>query len=245
MVIGAGVLTAVLLSAGGPPAERGRGYAVTARPSSPHPVLVRPAAAPLPTTGWIATLATATSYYTAPGGAVAGTLAATDPFGAPQVLGVIGVPADGWAQVELPIRPNGSIGWIPTTGVKLTWTPYSIMVSTQARTVTVLDAAKPVMTIPAAVGAPASPTPTDHTYLWELIRPDNPSGAYGPYIFGLAEFSDTYVTFNGGEAQIGLHGSDESWSIGRPVSHGCIRLHNAMITRLATMLPLGTPVTIT
>lgn len=118
-------------------------------------------------------------------------------------------------------------------------------VDTSARQITVRDGTRVVLTAPAAVGAPNTFTPAGRTYLWELVRPDNPKGAYGPFIFGLAEFSDSYTTFNGGEAQIAIHGNDEPWSIGRPVSNGCVRVHNAVITRLAAMLPLGTPVTIT
>jgi lipoprotein-anchoring transpeptidase ErfK/SrfK len=95
-----------------------------------------------------------------------------------------------------------------------------------------------------AVGQQSTPTPADSTYLWELVRPDDPQGAYGPYIFGLAEYSDAYSVFNGGDAQIGIHGQDEPWSIGQAASNGCIRLPNDVITELAGMLPLGTPVTI-
>lgn len=40
------------------------------------------------------------------------------------------------------------------------------------------------------------------------------------------------------------HGTDEHGSIGHAVSHGCIRLRNRDIVRLAHLLPLGTPVTI-
>jgi lipoprotein-anchoring transpeptidase ErfK/SrfK len=61
----------------------------------------------------------------------------------------------------------------------------------------------------------------------------------------LALFSNAYSVFNGGDAQIGLHGQDEPWSIGHPVSHGCVRVANNVISKLAAMLPLGTPVTIT
>jgi lipoprotein-anchoring transpeptidase ErfK/SrfK len=43
---------------------------------------------------------------------------------------------------------------------------------------------------------------------------------------------------------IGLHGTNEPDSIGRDVSHGCIRLRNRDITALAEKLPLGTPVRI-
>lgn len=39
-----------------------------------------------------------------------------------------------------------------------------------------------------------------------------------------------------------LHGTDQPASIGRSVSHGCVRLRNADITTLYHMVPTGTPV---
>jgi lipoprotein-anchoring transpeptidase ErfK/SrfK len=177
---------------------------------------------------------------------VAGTLPATNPFGAAQVLAVLGSPTPtGWLHVELPVRPNGSLGWIRTAAVSLSETSYHLFISVPARTVTVTYRGRPVLTVPAAVGKPSTPTPPGQTYLWELIRPDDPAGAYGPFIFGLGWFSDSYAVFNGGDAQIGIHGQDEPSSLGQPVSHGCVRLSNDVITRLAGLLPLGTPVTIT
>lgn len=202
------------------------------------------ASAPAPTL--IATLSAPTPYSASPGGAPVGKLPATNPFGTATVLAVVGQPdAAGWAQVELPIRPNGSLGWISLAGpVALTQTTFRVVVNRGADTATVFNGATQVMQVPAAVGKPSTPTPAGNTYLWELIRPDNPNGAYGPYIFGLAMFSDAYSVFNGGDAQIGIHGQDEPWSVGHPVSHGCVRLDNSVITQLAGMLPLGTPVTI-
>ncbi|HET6964279.1 MAG TPA: L,D-transpeptidase [Acidimicrobiales bacterium] len=219
------------------------------------PVTLRPAAAqvttttvaPLPRQGLIATLSGPTPYSAAPGGAQVGTLPADNPFGAPEVVAVTEVRDEGsgrWLHVRLPVRPNGSTGWIRGDAVSLTWTAYQVVVSLSARTLTVTDAGRVVLTTPVAVGTPTTPTPPDQTYLWELIRPDDPNGAYGPYIFGLAEFSDAYSVFNGGDAQIGIHGQDEPWSIGKAASHGCVRLPNDVITKLAGMLPLGTPVTI-
>lgn len=237
-------LAASAIITGTPPQEGGQGKAVPAIevgvPLPPHPKLVP--AGPPPSV--IATLKGSTPYRATPGGPAAGTLPAQNPFGATTVLAVLGQPADGWAQVELPIRPNGSTGWIPTSAATFTETAYSVTVNLEAYTVSVYKAGQLVLTTPAAVGKPSTPTPAGHTYLWELIRPDNPEGAYGPYIFGLAWFSDAYSVFNGGDAQIGIHGQDEPWSIGHAVSHGCIRLPNDMITKLAGMLPLGTPVTI-
>ncbi|MBW3648616.1 MAG: L,D-transpeptidase, partial [Actinobacteria bacterium] len=67
---------------------------------------------------------------------------------------------------------------------------------------------------------------------------------YGPYAYGLSGFSTTLDTFAGGEAVIGLHGTNDPASIGKDVSFGCIRLNNADIRELADLLPLGTPVRI-
>jgi lipoprotein-anchoring transpeptidase ErfK/SrfK len=232
--------------------RRGPGPVATARLATvaarPHPAAApKPPPAPGPAPSLIATLREAVLYRASPGGTPAGTLAVKDPFGIPQVLAVIGAEGSGvgaWLRVELPIRPNGSTGWIPASAATLTKTYYRVDVSLAARSLTVSYAGRPVLTTPVAVGSPRTPTPPDRTYLWELLRPEDPSGPYGPYIFGLAEYSDAYSVFNGGDAQIGIHGQDEPWSIGLAASNGCVRLPNATITRLAGMLPLGTPVTI-
>ena len=44
-----------------------------------------------------------------------------------------------------------------------------------------------------------------------------------------------------GDGLVGLHGTNAPGSIGRAVSHGCIRMSNSGITKLAGILPLGTP----
>jgi lipoprotein-anchoring transpeptidase ErfK/SrfK len=242
------------------PGEGGRGYAVAAvagtevASTTTAPAQVRTAPAwsrpevqpgSVAVPSYIATLGAPTPYSARAGGATIGNLAATNPFGTPEVLAVLGEPgSSGWLHVELPVRPNGSTGWIRSSGVSITETFYRVEVSLTARTVTVFDAGRTVLTTRAAVGAPNTPTPPGDTYLWELVRPDDPDGAYGPYIFGLGWFSDAYSVFNGGDAQIGIHGNDEPWSIGYAESHGCVRVPNGVITDLAGLLPLGTPVTI-
>ncbi len=249
LAVAALAVSAVL--APGLPTESGRGYsavaaapvAAPAPPAVPKPVYHPLVAAPGFT--WVATLSAATPYSRDPEGPAVGTLAAADPFGTPQVVAVLGNPdASGWIHVELPVRPNGSLGWISSSGVTLTETAYKVQVNLAARTLTVTNDGRAVLATSVAIGAPRTPTPPGNTYLWELIRPDDPTGAYGPYIFGLAWFSDAYSVFNGGDAQIGIHGQDEPWSIGQAASHGCVRLPNTVIAKLAGTLPLGTPVTI-
>lgn len=198
-----------------------------------------------PDSGWIATLAAPTAWSATPGGPVGGTLGATNPFGTHQVLAVVGRPGDdGWAQVELPVRPNGSRGWIRTTGATLTVTGYRIDVALATHTLTVTNGGATVLSAPVAIGAPRTATPTGQTYVWELVRPDNPASGYGPYILGLALFSTSIAVFNGGDAQIAVHGNGDASSLGRAVSHGCMRVDNATISTLAATIPLGTPVTV-
>jgi lipoprotein-anchoring transpeptidase ErfK/SrfK len=88
------------------------------------------------------------------------------------------------------------------------------------------------------------PTPIGVYYLAELLKQPDPWGAYGPYAFGLSAHSNVLYNFGGGAGEIGIHGTNEPGALGRDVSHGCIRISNAGITKLARMLPLGTPVEI-
>ena len=43
---------------------------------------------------------------------------------------------------------------------------------------------------------------------------------------------------------MGIHGTNEPELIPGRISHGCIRLRNADILRLARLLPVGTPLEI-
>ena len=60
----------------------------------------------------------------------------------------------------------------------------------------------------------------------------------------MSSHSDTLDTFNGGDAEIGIHGNDDASVLGSNVTHGCIRMDNDAITKLTKSLPLGTPVEI-
>jgi lipoprotein-anchoring transpeptidase ErfK/SrfK len=150
----------------------------------------------------------------------------------------------GWERVYLPVRPNGSTGWVRDRQVDLSLTPYRIDVSLSAHTVTVWKGFRVIRRERAGVGRSIVPTPAGTYYLVELLRQPNPNGVYGPYAFGLSAFSNVLYSFGAGPGQIGLHGTNQPWSLGTNASHGCIRISNAGITRLARILPLGTPVRI-
>ena len=160
------------------------------------------------------------------------------------VFTVIGEQGD-FYQVKLPVRPNGSVGWIAKSEVTTFANPYRIAISLSRRTLTAYNGSQVILSTKAAVGKAKAPTPTGEFYTVDLLAPRSKTGAYGPYAIGLSGFSNVYQKFGTGDGRIAIHGTNDPKRIGTAVSSGCVRLSNANITRLATTLPLGTPVSIT
>jgi len=149
-----------------------------------------------------------------------------------------------WLKVALPVRPNGAHGWVRARDVRLARDPYRVEVRLAAHRLVVLERGRPLLRAPIAVGRAVSPTPRGRYFLSDLLRPPDPRGFYGPYAFGLSAYSPVYTSFAGGDGQIGIHGTNDPQALGADVSHGCIRVANAVVVRLARLLPLGTPVRI-
>jgi lipoprotein-anchoring transpeptidase ErfK/SrfK len=166
-----------------------------------------------------------------------------NPDGAPRVF-LVADHKPGWLHVFLPVQPNGSQGWIPAREVRTAKTAYWIQVLRSGHRLKVYRGKKVLLSTPAAIGSSDTPTPGGAYYLTELLQPPNPNGDYGPYAYGLSGQSTALTQFNGRDPVIGIHGTNQPKLLGTSVSHGCIRVSNAVITRLAKMLPLGTPVQI-
>jgi lipoprotein-anchoring transpeptidase ErfK/SrfK len=164
-------------------------------------------------------------------------------YGAPRVF-LVDQDASDWLRVRLPIRPNGSTGWIKTPEVSLTRTTRRVEIDPAAFRFTVLDGRQVLRTGKVATGEGGTPTPAGLFFFTELLRPQDPEGPYGAYAFGLSGFSSTLKSFAGGPGQIAVHGTNAPGLLGSKASHGCIRVSNADITWMAQNLPLGTPVEI-
>jgi lipoprotein-anchoring transpeptidase ErfK/SrfK len=149
-----------------------------------------------------------------------------------------------WVQVLLPIRPNGTLGWVKASTVTLEPDPYRITVALGAHQLTVYNGDAVLLQDTIADGAPTTPTPPGTYYIRVLLKAPDPNTIYGPYAYGLSGHSDALTTFDGGDAELGVHGNNDASVLGHDVTHGCIRMSNAKITYLAGILPLGTPVTI-
>jgi L,D-transpeptidase catalytic domain len=150
----------------------------------------------------------------------------------------------GWLRVLLPVRPNGASGWVRTRRVELRANPYRIDVRLRAHRLVLRRGGIVVLRTPIGVGRAVTPTPRGLAFVTRLLRQPDPHGLYGPWAFGLSLYSPVLTSFGGGPGEVGIHGTDAPAGIGRDVSHGCIRLPNAAIERLARVLPLGTPVRI-
>ncbi|MGB7449110.1 MAG: L,D-transpeptidase [Ornithinimicrobium sp.] len=151
-----------------------------------------------------------------------------------------------WTRVQLPVRPNGSIGWVRSSAVSLSGHDFAIDIALDAHLVVVTNGDREVLRSPVGVGRADRPTPGGDYFTTELLRPPDPDGLYGPYAYGLSGYSDVLMDFRGGEGVIGIHGTNEPELVGTDVSSGCIRLPNEQIIRMVEQigLPLGTPVTI-
>lgn len=148
-----------------------------------------------------------------------------------------------WYEAYLPIRPNGSIGFIPAEAVTLSTTAYRLVVDRDAFQLTLWKGAEVVTQMPIGLGTGETPTPVGRFYLTTLIRPSSSDSVYGSFAYGLSGYSEVLTDWVGGGI-VGLHGTNDPSSIGRNASHGCIRMHNADIEELVPLLPLGTPIEI-
>jgi lipoprotein-anchoring transpeptidase ErfK/SrfK len=153
-----------------------------------------------------------------------------------------------WLKVLLPIRPNGSNGWIRRSAVDVESHNYRAKVELGEHRLTVWKGNEILLQEPVGVGA-SGRTPTTRGLFYTIeLYPVIPSqrAAYGPWAFALSGFSEVLTSFGeGGTGVLGLHGTGDPSSIGRDVSNGCIRMSNTGITKLAETLPLGVPIEIT
>ncbi|MBL6741437.1 MAG: L,D-transpeptidase [Synechococcus sp. BS301-5m-G53] len=133
------------------------------------------------------------------------------------------------------------------------------------RRVFLLDNATLRNAFPVAVGMPGWETPTGrfevlqkipnpvwvHPVSGERVEepgPDNPLGshwiAFHRDCLGRdAHDGETWITIKGCTTT-GFHGTPHRWTVGRAVSHGCVRLYNEDVSALYRQVSLGTQVTV-
>ncbi|MDX6539539.1 MAG: hypothetical protein QOI71_1149 [Gaiellales bacterium] len=145
--------------------------------------------------------------------------------------------------VQIPKRPNGVTAWVPARQVAVEKVSTRIVVDLSEKRVTLYKGGKRILSSTAAIGAPATPTPTGRFYVNQRLIPADKRGPFGPGAVGVSAFSDVLTGWTQG-GPIAIHGTNAPWSIGKAVSNGCIRLPNAMLRKLFDQALGGTPVLI-
>ncbi len=148
-----------------------------------------------------------------------------------------------WVRIRLPARPNGGTGWVRAENLgPLFLVRTMLLVDRRTLRATLFRRGAAIWSSRIGVGAASTPTPAGRFWIRSRLRNLGGGTVYGPWAFGTAAYSVLSDWPGGGV--IGIHGTDQPWLIpGRP-SHGCIRVPNRKVRRLARLMPIGTPVRI-
>lgn len=148
-----------------------------------------------------------------------------------------------WVRVRLPVLPNNTTGWVPRSALGgYVVVRMHLIVDLGDRRATLFRNGRPVLAAAVGIGTAAFPTPRGRFYVRnKLTRFRNP--IYGPVAFGTSARSAVLTDWPAG-GFVGIHGTNQPKLIPGRVSHGCIRVRNRVILRLAELMPIGTPLTI-
>jgi hypothetical protein len=167
-------------------------------------------------------------------------------FGSYQVFDLVrkvaGTGGD-WYKALLPMRPNGTFGFVPARALAVTTTKYRLVLDRAHFRLTLFKGCRRIEVYKVGIGVGDTPTPVGRFYLHWAMKVSVPNSVYGTYAFGLSAFSEVLTHWTGGGI-IGLHGTNDPSSVGVKSSHGCIRMYNWAIEELVHKLPLGTPIVI-
>lgn len=149
-----------------------------------------------------------------------------------------------WAKVLMPVRPNGTTGWVQTAFFTQESHNYHITIDVSENTVNVYQGDVLLVEQIAVSGRDSRPTPVVRAYIDEKIPGASLSPAYGDWVLSIAAFSEALGTFGGGMPKLALHGTNQPELMGQYVSSGCVRIPNEIVSFIADTVPVGTIVEI-
>ena len=148
-----------------------------------------------------------------------------------------------WIKVRVPGRPNGRVGWVPRSSLQaFQKVTTSLVVNRSTLRARLYRDGKLIWQSRIGVGKSATPTPRGTYWIRERYHFGRSNPVYGPWAFGTSAYSRLTDWPQGGV--IGIHGTNAPGLLPGRVSHGCIRVPNDKIAKLAKLLPTGTPLII-
>jgi lipoprotein-anchoring transpeptidase ErfK/SrfK len=150
-----------------------------------------------------------------------------------------GTDGEVWYRISIPMRPNGSFGWIPAKTVSLKPTHSAIVINLKRRVVDIYRFGKRKWHGLVAIGAPGRETPVGHYFVASRFVP-----YHDTFLGVFAEETSAYskLTEWPGGGVVGIHGTSLPQLLGKAVSHGCVRVSNVTARHLRSLAPLGTPI---
>jgi L,D-transpeptidase catalytic domain len=151
----------------------------------------------------------------------------------------VGSDGNVWYRISVPMRPNGTYGWIPARTVSLSPVHNQIVIRVGRRTIDLYRFGKHKWHGKVAVGAPGRETPLGHYYV---------AARFVPYhdtflgVFAVETSAYSKLTEWPGGGVVGIHGTSLPQLLGKAVSHGCVRVSNVTAAKLKGLAPLGTPI---
>ena len=166
----------------------------------------------------------------------------------PLVVRVVqGSEGDEWAEVELPVRPNGSRGWIRTDGFAWSTVDHHIFVDLSERGLAFFDGDDLIVHTPVIVGKPETPTPATTGFIvGKLPNHDQQyaSVVFDAWILPVSFFSEALNSFGGSLPRVSLHGTHIPERVGEALTNFEVRMPNEIVEIIAREAPVGTTVRI-
>ncbi len=142
--------------------------------------------------------------------------------------------------------------------------PTTLVLDRSRRLLTVFENGRPLRRFPVAVGMPGWETPVGTFQVmektinpvWEHPQkgthtPSGPANPLGSRWIGFHQDCQGRRGWDGeqmldikGCVVTGFHGTPNRWTVGRALSHGCVRLHDEDVREVFELVSIGTPVTV-
>jgi hypothetical protein len=177
-----------------------------------------------------------------PGGAPIAAQPTTTPFGSPVAYLVRRIRGE-WLGVLSPLAGNGKLGWLPAADAVLSAVDWKLEVDLARRRLTVLHRGRVAKVFTIAIGRATAPTPTGVFAVTDRLATGDPEGPYGCCILALSAQAPHAIQDWSGGNRIAIHSTppDTYWTIGQPVTHGCMHVTLPQGQWLIDHIPLGTP----
>ncbi len=121
-----------------------------------------------------------------------------------------------------------------------------IVVNKTTRTLTLYEDTKVIKKYAVAVGNPASLTKSGKFVInMKIIDPDWGGGGFAKPVKGGSPknpLGSRWLGINRTDGSYGIHGTNSFYSIGKYISHGCIRMSNYCVEELFPLVPMKAPV---